>query len=96
MSLLSIEGLDLSIRGAPILKDVSLSVAPGQIVAITGESGSGKSLTAFSVMGLLPDGAVARGRITLDGTDLLALSEPESDIFFYSGQRKVGKPQRTP
>ena len=77
MTLLEISGLSLAIRGTPILRDVSLDVAPGQIVAITGESGSGKSMTALSVMQLLPDGAETTGTIVLDGTDLMTLSEGE-------------------
>ena len=77
MTLLSVRNLSLAIHGNPILHDVSLDVAPGQIVAITGESGSGKSMTAFSVMGLLPAGATPAGQIDLDGQDLLRLSERE-------------------
>ena len=77
MSLLRIEKLDLDIGKRPILRDVSLSVDPGQIVGVIGESGSGKSMTAFTVMQLLPEGAVARGSVTLDGHDILTLSEPE-------------------
>jgi len=50
MSLLQISNLSLSIGDSEILHDVSLSVDQGQIVAITGESGSGKSMTALSVM----------------------------------------------
>ncbi|CAN0581734.1 unnamed protein product, partial [Ectocarpus sp. 12 AP-2014] len=75
MSLLSIENLSLTIRDYPILRDVSLSVAPGEIVAVTGESGSGKSMTAFAVMQLLPEGTRSSGRISLDGTDLLKQNE---------------------
>ena len=77
MSLLSINNLSLSIHGAPILKGVSLDVAQGEIVAITGESGSGKSLTAFSVMQLLPRGTVTTGSIQLDGKELLNTSDAE-------------------
>ncbi|WP_273522777.1 ABC transporter ATP-binding protein [Rhodosalinus sediminis] len=77
MSLLRIEGLSLSIGGAPVLDDVSLSIAPGEIVAVTGESGSGKSMTAFTVMGLLPGAAETRGRVTLDGHEILTASEAE-------------------
>ncbi|WP_299048925.1 dipeptide ABC transporter ATP-binding protein [uncultured Tateyamaria sp.] len=75
MSLLDIRTLSLSIAGLPILRDVSLSLAPGEVVAITGESGSGKSMTALAVMQLLPAQASATGSITLDGHDMLALDE---------------------
>ncbi|MDN5785756.1 ABC transporter ATP-binding protein [Pseudorhodobacter sp.] len=77
MSLLAVENLNISIGPIPILHKIALTVAPGEIVAITGESGSGKSMTALAIMGLLPEAAVATGRITLEETDLLALSEPE-------------------
>lgn len=77
MSLLQIDQLSLSIAGIPILKDVSLSVAPGEILAITGESGSGKSMTALAVMQLLPLGALATGTITLNETDLTTLPEAQ-------------------
>jgi peptide/nickel transport system ATP-binding protein len=77
MSLLTIENLSLFIHKTEILKSVSLSVAPGEIVAVTGESGSGKSMTALAVMQLLPDLARASGSLRLDGSDLLAASEPE-------------------
>ena len=75
MSLLSIENLSLSIYQFDILHDVSLTVAPGEIVAITGESGSGKSMTALATMQLLPKGARTRGRILLGDREITALSE---------------------
>jgi peptide/nickel transport system ATP-binding protein len=50
---------------------------PGEIVAITGESGSGKSMTALAVMGLLPQGSRPQGAIMLDDTDILQTSEPD-------------------
>ncbi|WP_028092906.1 ABC transporter ATP-binding protein [Pseudodonghicola xiamenensis] len=77
MSLLDIQNLSLQIGGLPILKDVSFSVAPGEIVAVTGESGSGKSMTALGVIGLLPDRAETQGKILLEGQDLLARNEAQ-------------------
>ncbi|MFU8881280.1 MAG: ABC transporter ATP-binding protein [Rhodobacterales bacterium] len=77
MSLLQIDGLNLSIHAFDILHDVSLTVEAGQIVGVIGESGSGKSMTSLAVMQLLPDGARTSGRILLDGRDVLALSEAE-------------------
>ncbi len=77
MSLLNISNLSLSINGTPILHDLNLSVDPGQIVAVTGESGSGKSMTAFAIMQLLPRGATSSGQIMLDQANLLTASEPQ-------------------
>lgn len=77
MTLLSIRNLSLDIYRANILRNVSLDIAPGQIHAVTGESGSGKSMTALSVMQLLPTGAHATGEILLDGTDVLTRTETE-------------------
>jgi peptide/nickel transport system ATP-binding protein len=75
MSLLEVADLSLSIGAAPVLRGVSLTVAPGEVFGLIGESGSGKSMTALAVMGLAPEGASVRGRVTLAGTDLTALSE---------------------
>ncbi|MDG1473190.1 MAG: ABC transporter ATP-binding protein, partial [Ascidiaceihabitans sp.] len=83
MSLLSIQNLSLSITGTPILQGVSLDIAAGEIVAVTGESGSGKSLTALACLGLLPKGSEMSGRILLDGQDLVAL--PERDLCAMRG-----------
>ncbi|MBD3665126.1 ABC transporter ATP-binding protein [Sulfitobacter sp. TSTF-M16] len=75
MSLLEIQNLSMSIHSYDILHDVTLSVDEGEIVAITGESGSGKSMTALAAMQLLPKGADTTGRILLGGHDLTQMSE---------------------
>jgi peptide/nickel transport system ATP-binding protein len=57
--------------------DVSFSVRRGETLAIVGESGCGKSVTALSIMRLVPNppGKIVGGSIMLDGTDLLGLDE---------------------
>ncbi|MEZ5908311.1 MAG: ABC transporter ATP-binding protein [Hyphomicrobiaceae bacterium] len=57
--------------------DVSFQVRRGETLAIVGESGCGKSITALSLMRLIPDppGRIVGGRVVLDGTDLTALDE---------------------
>lgn len=77
MSLLHISHLCLSLSGTDVLRDVTLDVAPGQVVGVIGESGSGKSMMALSVMQLLPDNAAISGQISLDGRDIGNLSERE-------------------
>jgi peptide/nickel transport system ATP-binding protein len=59
--------------------DVSFSVRRGETLAIVGESGCGKSVSALSVMRLVPDppGRIVGGSVVLEGTDLLTLDEPE-------------------
>ena len=58
--------------------DVSFSVGRGETLAIVGESGCGKSMTALSLMRLIPDppGRIVAGSVKIDGRDLLALDEP--------------------
>ena len=75
--MLAVDGLSLSIHGAPILGGVTLSLADGEVLGLVGESGSGKSMTALALMGLLPRGARTGGTARLRGTDLLALPERE-------------------
>ncbi|MHB8874274.1 MAG: ABC transporter ATP-binding protein [Myxococcaceae bacterium] len=56
--------------------DVSFQVAPGAVVGVVGESGCGKSVTALSVMRLVPEpGRIVGGKVLLRGEDLLGLSE---------------------
>ncbi|MDJ0823098.1 MAG: ATP-binding cassette domain-containing protein, partial [Paracoccaceae bacterium] len=73
--LLDIRDLQVSIHGKPILKSVSLRIGEGEIVAVTGESGSGKSMTALATISLLPEVAKAEGQIDLQGINLLQQSE---------------------
>ncbi|QPF84686.1 ABC transporter ATP-binding protein [Bradyrhizobium genosp. L] len=57
--------------------DVSFSVRRGETLAIVGESGCGKSVSALSVMRLVPDppGRIVGGQVMLEGTDLLTLDD---------------------
>ncbi len=74
--MLSVENLTVTLPGGvEILSGVSLALPRGAALGLVGESGSGKSMTALAIMGLLPPGAVAGGRVVLDGQDLLALDD---------------------
>lgn len=75
MSLLSLERLSVTLGGRAILSDVSLSIAPSEILGLAGESGSGKSMTALALLGLLPGGARVTGKVRLEGREVLALPE---------------------
>lgn len=66
-NLLSVENLQIETAGRLLVSGVSFSVAQGERVGLIGESGSGKSLTALAVMGLLAEGMRSTGSIKLDG-----------------------------
>ena len=77
MTLLRIKDLSLQIAGKPILKDVSFDIGAGEIVAVTGESGSGKSMTALAVMRLEPDRSSVSGSILFDEVEILTQTEAQ-------------------
>ena len=62
---------------APAVRDLSLSLAPGETLGLVGESGCGKSVTALATLRLLPPQARARGAILFEGRNLLDLGEEE-------------------
>jgi peptide/nickel transport system ATP-binding protein len=69
-SLLEVRNLNLDIGARSILRDVSFSVAAGEILGLVGASGSGKSMTALSVLQLLPPQARLRGSLQVCGHEL--------------------------
>ncbi|KAA1052869.1 ABC transporter ATP-binding protein [Azospirillum argentinense] len=77
---LAVDGLSIGFqtrRGLlPAVRELSFSVKSGEMLAIVGESGCGKSLTALALLGLVPPpGRVTGGTVRLEGRDLLALDE---------------------
>ena len=69
----------------PAVRDVSLSLERGRITCLVGESGCGKSLTARSILRLMPDNARLDGSILLDGQNLLQL--PPREMRAIRGRR---------
>ena len=77
MTLLKINDLSVSIGKTRILNAVSLQLSAGEILGLAGESGSGKTMTALAIAGLLPVRARMSGDIVLDGVTLSTASETE-------------------
>jgi peptide/nickel transport system ATP-binding protein len=88
--LLKVTGLTTLIRGGAVpvraVDGISFEIAAGETFALVGESGCGKSMTALSIMRLLPEaGEIASGTVELAGENLLAL--PESRMRDVRGRR---------
>jgi oligopeptide/dipeptide ABC transporter ATP-binding protein len=90
--LLDVQHLHVSFPGErhtpiTVVDDVSFTIERGEIVALVGESGCGKSVTGLALLGLLPAGATiaAESRVRFDGTDLAGL--PEVALRPYRGAR---------
>jgi peptide/nickel transport system ATP-binding protein len=85
MNLLEVASLSVtSSDGVARVRDVSFTVAPGERLGLIGESGSGKSLTAFAVIGLLPAGLKATGSVMLDDTQVVGA--PEKNLVPLRGR----------
>ena len=75
-TVLTVRDLVIRIAGVNVVDGVSLAAAEGKILAIVGESGCGKSLTALSILSLLPAAAqIVGGQIQLQGADLTAMDD---------------------
>jgi oligopeptide/dipeptide ABC transporter ATP-binding protein len=81
---MEIKNLTISLRSGngqeekTLVKKLNFNIRPGEMLGIAGESGSGKSLTASAILGLLPKPLkVSEGQIELRGRDLISLSEKE-------------------
>ncbi|MDR0836893.1 MAG: ABC transporter ATP-binding protein [Propionibacteriaceae bacterium] len=79
MSLLEVADLILEFgkRRSRALSNVSFTLDAGQRLGLIGESGSGKSVTALAIMGLLPDNASLSGSVSFDGHELTTLRDDE-------------------
>jgi peptide/nickel transport system ATP-binding protein len=74
--ILLVQGLKVQVGDLPLLRGVNLEIRSGETLAIVGESGCGKSMTALAIMKLLPSGVnIADGSILYSGFDLTSASE---------------------
>ena len=76
-SLLEVEDLTVRFGDRAVVDDVSFTLDAGARIGLIGESGSGKTLTALSVIGLAPDTARVTGSIRFDGRELLGRRDGE-------------------
>ena len=70
-----VRGLKITIGGKPIVSDADMTIADGERVGLIGSSGSGKTMIAKAMLGLLPLTAVTNGSIDMGGTEIIGASE---------------------
>jgi len=80
--MIEIKNLSVSFGGQlPVVDRLNLRLKPGKTTVIVGESGSGKSVTIAAILRLLPKEAQVRGNITLDGRELLSMTDAELNLL---------------
>jgi peptide/nickel transport system ATP-binding protein len=101
MSVLEVRDLEIdyatSAGPVPAVRGVSFDIEEGEVLGLAGESGCGKSTIGLGLLRLLPRGAQTRGRIVLDGHDILAMSPndlgavrwTEGSIIFQGAQHAL-------
>jgi len=73
-SLIEVEGLEVRFRDRAVVAGISYAIAPGRTLGVVGESGCGKSMTALSLMGLVPPPGRSSGHIRFQGRELIGQS----------------------
>ncbi len=75
MALLEVAGLSVEIGGRRVVDDVSFDIVEGGRLGVIGESGSGKTMSALAIVGLVPDNATVTGSVRFDDRELVGRSD---------------------
>ena len=89
---IEIRGLNIAIGTKPIVRDVCMGIADGERVGLVGSSGSGKSMIAKALMGLLPDTARVSGSIMAGGRQLIGLDDTAMADLRGTVAQQIGLP----
>jgi peptide/nickel transport system ATP-binding protein len=84
---LAVRDLCVSVRGTTLVDQVEVTIGKGERVGLIGESGSGKSLTALAVMGLLPEDVQMSGSVRLVGVDHDLVDASEAQMSRVRGRQ---------
>ena len=89
-AVLEVRDLSVSVDDGPALvTGVSFALRPGRVLGLVGESGCGKTMTARSLLGLLPDGvSVSGGSILWQGRELVGLPEKRAQRASAAGRSR--------
>ncbi|UZM97574.1 ATP-binding cassette domain-containing protein [Lysinibacillus sp. MHQ-1] len=72
-----VDNLAVQLDGKSLIQGLTFTVPKGQITAIIGESGSGKSTTLSALLGMLPARATMEGSVVFNERNVMTMSEPE-------------------
>ncbi len=85
-AVLDVRDLSVRVNDTDLVSDVTFSIGRGERVGLIGESGSGKSLTGLSLLGLLPEDLVASGSVRLSGSDLEVVGASDAALSRVRGR----------